>query len=54
MNTSLGILVVGATGKENFHIEKCLMVWKYEVAPLNVDESGIVASIPKSPYLMLV
>ncbi len=45
---------MGATGKENIHIEKCLMDWKYEVTPLKENESGIVAAIPKSTNLMLV
>ncbi len=54
MNTNLMILVVGATRKENTHIEKCLMDWKYEVIPLKGEKSGIVASIPKSPSLILV
>ncbi len=48
------ILVVGANSKENTHIEKCLMDWKYEVIPLKGEKSGIVASIPKSPSLILV
>ncbi len=47
------ILVVGATRKENIHIEKCFMDWKYESALLNEETSGITAPIPKSPILML-
>ncbi len=53
MNTNPMILVVGVTRKENIHIEKCLMDWKYEVIPLK-EEKFVVASIPKSPSLMLV
>ena len=30
------------------------MDWKYEVIPLKGEKSGIVASIPKSPSLILV
>ncbi len=48
------ILVVGATRKEDTHIEKYLIDWKYEVIPLKEEKSGIVASIPKPPGLMLV
>ncbi len=54
MNTNPIILVVGATSKENTHIEKCLMDWKYEAVLLNEETSGIAAPIPKSPILMLV
>ncbi len=48
------ILAVGATSKEDTHIEKYLIDWKYEVIPLKEEKSGIVASIPKPPSLMLV
>jgi DNA-binding response OmpR family regulator len=54
MNTNPIILVVGATRKESLHIEKCLMDWKYEAVPLDEETSGIAASIPKSPILILV
>ncbi len=54
MNTNPMILVVGATSKENTYIENCLMDWKYEVILLKEEKAGIVASIPKSPGLMLV
>jgi response regulator RpfG family c-di-GMP phosphodiesterase len=48
------ILVVGANSKENTHIGKFLMGWKYEVIPLKGEKSSKVASIPKSPGLILV
>ncbi|MCP4269809.1 MAG: hypothetical protein GY777_30250 [Candidatus Brocadiaceae bacterium] len=54
MNTNPMILVVGATRKENIHIEQCLMDWKYEAIPLKGEKSGKVASIPKSPGSILV
>ncbi len=44
MNTNPMILIVGATSKENIHIEKSIMDWKYEIIFLNEDKSGIVAS----------
>lgn len=44
---------MSATSKENVHIEKCLIGWKYEVIPLNDKKSGIVAFIPKSSGLIL-
>ncbi len=40
MNTNPMVLVVDATSKENIHIEKCLMDWKYEAIPLNEEKSG--------------
>ena len=47
MNTNPIILVVGATRKENIHIEKCLMDWEYEAVPLNEETPGVVAPIPQ-------
>ncbi len=54
MNANPIILVVGATHKEDIHIEKCFMDLKYEAVHLNEETSGISAPIPKSPILMLV
>ncbi len=34
------VLVVGTTSKENIHIEKSIMDWKYEAIPLNEEKSG--------------
>ncbi len=48
------ILVLGATREETIHIETCLKDWKYEIAPLNVEGTGIDSPIPKTPILMLV
>ncbi|ODS29798.1 MAG: hypothetical protein SCARUB_05099 [Candidatus Scalindua rubra] len=52
--TNSMILVVGATREETIHIETCLMDWKYEIAPLNVEGTGIDSPIPKTPIMMLV
>ncbi len=48
------ILVVGATREETIHIEACLKDWKYEIAPLNIEGTGIDSPIPKTPIMMLV
>jgi DNA-binding response OmpR family regulator len=54
MSINSMILVVGATREETIRIETCLKDWKYEIAPLNIEGTGIDSPIPKTPILMLV
>ena len=54
VNSNSAILIVGATREETIHIEACLKDWKYEIAPLNIEGTGIDSPIPKTPIMMLV